>query len=129
MIGYNGGSISNTLIALAQERRWLYITDTVERAIRYANAQATGVVSLNCPVLAEGGIVLEVECADVNFITRVSPVSLDECEAVIDEYRIVGATVRFCAYDNTIYGRAGQRLNRKQVIEFLGARGIAVREI
>lgn len=123
---YNGGSISNLLKNLHGNQ--IYVTDTAERAIRYANAQATGTVDANLrQKLAEGAVILEVECQPHWLRRPESHNSLDHCEDVVTEFTITKATVRFCEYPNTLYGtRHTGYKSAQQVVEILQAQGIKV---
>jgi phosphotransacetylase len=123
---YNGGSISNWLKKRNEKTIW--VTDTFERAARYANAQATGVVCENeTSTLAEGAVVFEVETS-VRFTRRnENHGTLDVCEAETNSFEIIRATVRFNAYWNTLYGtRQTGYLTQQQVIDLLRADGIEV---
>ena len=127
---YNGGSISNVIknINLGE----IYVTDCAERAIRYANAQATEEVNPAMDQeLAENGIILEIEVEnEPNWLRRTNGGSLDSCEAVVRQFVITKATVRFLSNERTVYGtRWTGYKNSQQVVEFLQTRGIEVKII
>jgi hypothetical protein len=125
MIAYNGGSISNVIKNINKTE--MFVTDTVERATRYANAQATGVVNADMNQdIAEGAIVLFVECEPRWFNRSEDHTSLDVCEAWIKEYRIVKATIKFHANPRTLYGRRPNYMNAEQVVSMLRERDIEV---
>jgi hypothetical protein len=127
MIAYNGGSISNFLIRTRQKTTDIYVTDTVARAIRYANAQATREVnpSMN-QEQAEGTIILYIEC-NPNFHRHpASHSSLDTAEAIVSEFDIVKARVRFCTYQNTMYGNRYCYKKADEVVAFLEEHAIEV---
>lgn len=117
MITYNGGSISNVLRKI--DSGTIFVTDTRERAVRYANAQATGVVSPSLTQeLAEGGVILSIECSPT-FIRRPdSHTTLDVCEAITNEFRVVAVEVRPHAYP-TLYGDRGALKTAAEAVAIL----------
>lgn len=122
MKAYNGGSISNLIKWFDHKSIW--VTDDIAKAARYANAQASGVVSSDYAGQAEGTVVLEVACNPCWSRRPVQHASLDQCEDQVTEYAIVKATVRFREYPKTLYGP--DCLSASQVVEFLSGRGIEV---
>lgn len=69
----------------------LYVTDTFERAARYANAQATRTVSAEYQELQHGAVVVVIDTDEaVQWRTRdASHPTLDTCESTIRAGRIV----------------------------------------
>lgn len=106
MIAYHGCSITNLIGLVFKSNGWnLYVTDTAERATRYANAQATGSVSKSYDRLAEGAAVVEVECDDDGFIRRPeSHSTLDTAETIARNWRITRVILRTHNHSNTHYG-------------------------
>ena len=127
MITYNGGSVSNLINNLGEAT--IYVTDMYQRAVRYANAQATGTVNTNMhQELAENAVVLEIE-ANPKWLRRdENHSSLDVCEACVSDYRIIKAAIRF-GQRNTLYGRRGNYKDREQIVNLLLARNIIVEVI
>ena len=121
MKAYNGGSISNFL----KERNGIgiYVTDTYERAMAYANAQATGVVVEEVEQQAEGTIILELEVPERQWWRRSNDhPTLDKCELYFrsDDVKIVRAYVKFHKRERTLYGnRHTGYFNRQQVLSVL----------
>lgn len=80
----------------------LYVTDTPERASRYANAQASGVVDPDATELREHAAVVAVAVASPLVWSRRShPASLDVCEADLHsdhDYRVVRVEYAVCSY-------------------------------
>lgn len=130
MIAYNGGIIDKFLIMQLGKYRptGIFVTDTMQRATRYANAQATGEVSLDLnQQQEEGTVILHIEC-EPDFIRRPeSHLSLDHCEDWIKDYQIVKATIRFDSNKNTRYGQRwiGYK-TEDEVIEFFKSKNIEV---
>lgn len=129
MITYNGGSIDNLVLNLSFPNRTkdgIYVTDTIARAMRYANAQAGGLVSHSLEqTQAEGTVILHID-AEPRWLRRPdNHPSLDHCEAVVKEYRIIKATIRFPENQRTVFCRF-VRKNREQVLAMLAERGIEV---
>lgn len=126
MITYTGGSIGN-LIKNLNSDRGIWTTDTIARATRYANAQATGEVNPDMnQALAENAVILTVDC-EPGFWTRRDDNhgSLDTAETYTTEFEIKKVAIRFAEYQNTLYGtRHTGYKTREQVIEMLTAQGI-----
>jgi hypothetical protein len=86
------------------------VTDTFERAARYANAQATETVRSDAFELGEGAAVIELRAADdVKWHFRPeNHNTLDQCEATITTWEIVSITINPTRYWNT-------RANREDI--------------
>lgn len=126
---YNGGSISNLLKNINNNS--MYVTDTPNNAIRYANAQATGVVSAEYGPQAANTVLLEVECKP-NFLRRSSDHhTLDVCESFVRDAVVTKATIKFDDYGNTLYGNrhSGGYKRADEVVSLLESRGIEVEVI
>jgi hypothetical protein len=123
---FNGGSVTNLLKNINNDS--IYITDTFQRAVRYANAQATGTVNPDMnQELAENAMVLEIEASPHWKRRPDKHTSLDTCEDVVKSFSIIKATIRFAEYENTLYGtRQTGYKNREEVIEFLYQQRIEV---
>ena len=128
MIVYNGGNITNLIKNIGEQK--IFITDTMARAIRYANAQATGEVNPDMDQeMVEDTVVLEIEVNEVDWLRRPEDhPSLDICEAQIKDFKIKKAIIRFCDDDITRYGtyHTGYK-SREQVIEILESNGIEIK--
>ena len=124
---FHGSSISNLIGLLSANPETIYVTDTAERATRYANAQATGRVSKEFSALAENAALLEIETSNVKFITRpAGHNTLDDCEAWVTGWRIVRVTMRKSVFPNTLYGGRGNMMSVDDLERKLRARGIEV---
>lgn len=125
---YTGGSISN-LIKKFNSNSGIWTTDTIARATRYANAQATGEVNPDMnQTLAENALILTLDC-EPGYWTRRDDNhgSLDTAETYTTKFEIKKVTIRFAEYKNTLYGtRHTGYKTREQVIEMLTSRGIEV---
>ena len=81
----------------------LYVTDTPGRALRYANAQATGVVDPDATELAEGAAVVELEAEISKWWRRPEDhPTLDKCETVIQSWTVRRICLRRHEYPNTM---------------------------
>jgi hypothetical protein len=135
MIAYNGGSISRLATALKVGSDGIWVTDTVARATRYANAQATGVVDPSLTQgLAEDAVILEIECEPMFSRRPEGHPSLDHAEdrLRVGTYRIVAATIRFSDYEKrrpgvTTYGSRGAYTKADELVAILQAQGVEVR--
>ena len=124
---WHGTSIVNLIKLLKADSSELYVTDTPDRAARYANAQATEHVSTAYERPAPGTAILEIESELLSWSVRGKDHNtLDTCEAVTRNYRIVSATIRWFEYENTAYDN---HMHRDQVKEYLALRGIEVIEV
>lgn len=125
---FHGSSISNLIGLLSANPETIYVTDTAERAARYANAQATGRVSKEFSALAENAALLEIETAnDVKFITRPAEHNtLDDSEARVTGWRIVRVTLRKSVFPHTLYGGRGNRMSADDLERKLRSSGIEV---
>lgn len=100
---YHGTSIHNlSKLRSGKSVDWygLYVTDTAERATRYANAQATRTVDAQATTLAPHAAVVVME-TDENIIWRRrddNHHTLDTCETVIKTWRIVDMIAVECDY-------------------------------
>ena len=105
----------------------LYVTDTPDRAARYANASASGKVSKNYESLREGAAIAEIETAPVEWMRRpVSHPTLDECEAMASEWRVTRVTLRPHAFRNTLHGKRGNYVTLDDIIAALRDSGVEV---
>jgi len=127
---YNGGSISNVLRHIGTNE--IFVTDTFERAARYANAQTSGTVDPDATELMNG-VILEIEpTSEVQWHRRPeNHPTLDICEAWLSNFVIKTAYIKFDENTNTLYGyrQYGGYKNREQVIAFLESRDIKVIEL
>jgi len=106
MIAYHGASISNANRLVAAIRNnsirqpGFYVTDSAERAARYANAQATGIVDPDAISLCEHAAVVALEIPDnTRWLRRtVSHDTLDTCEALVYQARVISIDARECDY-------------------------------
>lgn len=77
----------------------LYVTDSIERAARYANAQATRGVDPAASTVREHAAIVTIETdQEPRWLRRQNPTSLDECEAIIETGRIVSVEAVECGY-------------------------------
>jgi hypothetical protein len=78
----------------------LYVTNTIERATRYANAQATGKVTGagNYSSLVTHAAVLVLEVPDTAWLVRENPASLDEVEACVQTAKVINIHQHLCEY-------------------------------
>lgn len=101
---YHGTRISNIkkLMSGVASFPGLYVTENEALAARYANAQATGIVSAEFGPLAEHAAVVTLETnQEVDWRRRAhAHTSLDVCEATIKTWRIVAIEVAECSYRN-----------------------------
>jgi len=81
----------------------LFVTDTPERAARYANAQATGMVKVDVFELGVGAAIIELETSEeIKWYRRSeNHSSLDQCEATIETFEIVSITINPDPYWNS----------------------------
>jgi hypothetical protein len=136
MLVYHGAAIGNLLRESFGDVE-LYVTDTPERAVRYANAQATWEVNPAMDQdLANGAAVLEIEVSESPSWSYRSEnhLSLEQCEATVREYAIKRIYVRF-GTGNVSYG-SNKRANGfigyrspEQVREFFWMHGIEIVEV
>lgn len=79
----------------------LYVTDTSERAARYANAQASGEVSVDATTPGEHTAIFVLRAtAPVRWRTRTSGASLDEREGLVQNPEILEIRTVECSYRN-----------------------------
>ena len=120
---YNGGSISNLVKYLDSTEIW--VTDTVARAVRYANTQATGIVRSEMnQSQEEDTVILTIETSPRWSRRNENHATLDTCEDCVREYRIISATIRFDHNPRALYGPRGEMWDRNQVLMALADRGI-----
>lgn len=105
----------------------LDVTDTPERAWRYANAQATGVVDPCATSPAEAAAIVEIDVADdLRWIRRPeNHPSLDQAEALLEDrhtYKVARVLFRPTAYRNSDCALAGRW--GRAITEFCEARRI-----
>lgn len=103
MKAYHGASAINAARLIADgvnPERVLCVTDTPERAARYANAQATGEVDPDATELLPGAAVVELEIPETAWGGHGGAgASLDEVEAWVTEGKVVGVRYALTAYD------------------------------
>jgi hypothetical protein len=106
MVVYHGCASWNVekLISGKSARLSLFVTDTVEHAARYANAQATEEVSAKFQDLKSWACIVELETEDPIEWSRRSNNhnTLDTCETTIRHWQVKSVTVKrgTYAYDN-----------------------------
>ena len=127
----HGTSVTNLIKLLLAQPEQLYVTDSRDHALRYANAQATGVVSADYGEQQQNSVILSISCDDAKWINRgESHNTLDATEAIVTSWKIESAIVRFSDYPNTLYGtRHTDYMDRNSVLEFLLQNGIEVQII
>jgi len=127
MKAYHGCSISNLIKMVKRPENGLFVTDTAALAGRYANAQATGVVSAAFAPLTTGACIVTVEIPDATVFCHRSDnhASLDVCEAYVQEFRICSVVMNKFPYVNTIYGTRGNRMRFGEIVASLEQKGIA----
>lgn len=89
----------------------LYVTDSPERAARYANSQADEAVTRHTFPLREHAVVLTIETSETpRWLRRPeNHGSLDQCEATISQGRVVAADIVECKYWNcTCHGQVAR---------------------
>lgn len=101
---YHGCRVSNIkrLISGKASFPGLYVTDTVDHATRYANAQATRLVSTGYVPLVEHAAVVTLDTTDAVVWRRRGDdhSSLDVCETTIKTWRVVAIEAAECSYQN-----------------------------
>lgn len=106
MITFHGASLTNALKVVQASGsfsgRGLYVTDTAERAARYANARATGAVSQEYAEQAEHTVILSIEVTEaVRWSMRPADhPTLDQCETQVRSGTVIAAAIRECDYWN-----------------------------
>ena len=102
MKAYHGAKINKLqklISAIESDSFGLYVTDTRERAARYANAQATGIVDPNATELGEHGAIVALEIPDnTKWMRRSCGSSLDEVETWIKHAEIISVEKVECDY-------------------------------
>lgn len=102
---------------------WLPVTDTRERALRYANAQRTRVVEAEYGrPLAPNAIVLTLETDEAITWRRRDEGhgSLDQCEATIRSWRVVGAEIGRSEHADASYKIDGRYLRVSEIVAAIG---------
>lgn len=101
---YHGSTTAKALSVMSGDYRriypGLYVTDTPERAARYANSQASGVVTRESHPLRPHAVVVTIE-TDEPVSWRRRPEehpSLDQCEDTITRGRVVAVDIAECDY-------------------------------
>ena len=127
MIVYHGTIISNLqklLSGVSQEYPGLYVTDTYDRAKRYANAQAEGIVNPAFNSLKPGAVLVELETEE-SIAWRRRPDdhdTLDQCEDTITTWNV--KRIIFCRYEyqNTMIQINNKYVNANEYIDSLTTR-------
>lgn len=127
MKAYHGTSISNLINLIRKPRAGLYVTDTRANASRYANVQATSIVSAKYTELAEGAVLVEVEVDDnTSFFQRPADhATLDTSEAYVRNFKVIAVEMKPHTYAHTLYGRRGSHMSYQQIVEMLEQHGIS----
>ena len=100
MRAYHGttiGKIHSTLAGTSSRFSGLYVTDTLERAQLYADAQASRMVETDVRRVS-GSAVMALEVPETRWMHRENSTSLDVVEAVVDEWQIINVTVYATGY-------------------------------